>query len=143
MLGSQMLGPEYLLCRHPFLGSIVLGRIRHTVRRICKCPWKTKIQDKYKGRCFYMLALHGEELTRRSLRGHLDFLEGALGFGSCILSALASLHQFGLLHLTIALQGLKPLYRALELCYLLSTALVFPEEEGMMQQSSVSISLSF
>ena len=28
-------------------------------------------------------------------------------------------------------------------CYLLSTALVFPEEEGMMQQSSVSISLSF
>ena len=28
-------------------------------------------------------------------------------------------------------------------CYLLSTALVFPEEEGMMQQSSVSISLKF
>ena len=28
-------------------------------------------------------------------------------------------------------------------CYLLSTALVFPKEEGMMQQSSVSISLSF
>ena len=28
-------------------------------------------------------------------------------------------------------------------CYLLSTALVFPEEEGMMQQSNVSISLSF
>ena len=28
-------------------------------------------------------------------------------------------------------------------CYLLSTALDFPEEEGMMQQSSVSISLSF
>ena len=28
-------------------------------------------------------------------------------------------------------------------CYLLSIALVFPEEEGMMQQSSVSISLSF
>ena len=28
-------------------------------------------------------------------------------------------------------------------CYLLSTALVFPEEEGMMHQSSVSISLSF
>ena len=28
-------------------------------------------------------------------------------------------------------------------CYLLSTALVFPEEEGMMQQSSVSISLCF
>ena len=28
-------------------------------------------------------------------------------------------------------------------CYLLSTALVFPEEEGMMQQSSVSISLRF
>ena len=28
-------------------------------------------------------------------------------------------------------------------CYLLSTALDFPEEEGMMQQSSLSISLSF
>ena len=28
-------------------------------------------------------------------------------------------------------------------CYLLSTALVFPEEEGMMQQSSVSIFLGF
>src|SRR3954471_15487798 len=28
-------------------------------------------------------------------------------------------------------------------CYLLSTALDFPEEERMMQQSSVSISLSF
>ena len=28
-------------------------------------------------------------------------------------------------------------------CYLLSTALVFLEEEGMVQQSSVSISLSF
>ena len=28
-------------------------------------------------------------------------------------------------------------------CYLLSTALVFPEEEGMMQQSSVNISLDF
>ena len=30
-----------------------------------------------------------------------------------------------------------------EICYLLSTALVFPEEEGMMQQSSVSISIGF
>ena len=28
-------------------------------------------------------------------------------------------------------------------CYLLSTALDFPEEERMMQQSSISISLSF
>ena len=93
----------------------MLGRIRHTVRQICKCPWKTKIQDKYKGRCFYTLALHGEELTHHNLLGHLDFLEGALGFGSRILSALASLHQFGLLHLTIALQGLKSIYRALEL----------------------------
>ena len=27
--------------------------------------------------------------------------------------------------------------------YLLSTVLVFPEEEGMMQQSSISISLRF
>ena len=35
----------------------------------------------------------------------------------------------------------KPI--VLNVCYLLSTALVFPEEEGMMQQSSVSISLGF
>ena len=47
--------------------------------------------------------------------GHLNFLEGALGFGSCILRAVASLRQFGLLRLAIALQGLKFLYRALEL----------------------------
>ena len=78
-------------------------------------PLETKIQDKYKGRCLYTLALHGEELTCRNLLGHLNFLEGALGSGSRILSALASLHQFGLLRLTIALQGLKSLYRALEL----------------------------
>ena len=34
-------------------------------------------------------------------------------------------------------------YRHHVRCYLLSTALDFPEEERMMQQSSVSISLSF
>ena len=59
--------------------------------------------------------MHAERLTRRNLLGHLNFLEGALGFGSCILRALAGLCQFGLLRLTIALQGLKFLYRALEL----------------------------
>ena len=59
--------------------------------------------------------MHGERLTRCNLLGCLNFLEGALGFGSCILRALANLRQFRLLHLTIALQGLKSLYRALEL----------------------------
>ena len=62
-----------------------------------------------------MLALHIECLTRRNLLGRLNLLKGALGFGSCILRALAGLRQFGLLRLTIALQGLKSLYRALEL----------------------------
>ena len=62
-----------------------------------------------------MLALHNECLTRRNLLGRLNFLEGVLGFGSCILCALAGLHQFGLLRLTITLQGLKSLDRALEL----------------------------
>ena len=62
-----------------------------------------------------MLALHNECLTRCYLLGRLNFLEGALGFGSCILRALAGLCQFGLLRLTIALQGLKSLDRALEL----------------------------
>ena len=36
-----------------------------------------------------------------------------------------------------------PLTRSRATCYLLSTVLDFPEEERMMQQSSVSISLSF
>ena len=40
-------------------------------------------------------------------------------------------------------RGQPSLWRALGECYLLSTALDFPEEERMMQQSSVSISLSF
>jgi len=39
--------------------------------------------------------------------------------------------------------GLKFVQLQVDYCYLLRTALVFPEEEGMMQQSSVSISLSF
>ena len=71
--------------------------------------------DKYKERFFYILALHGERLTRRNLLGRLNFLEGVLGFGSCILCTLPGLRQFGLLRLTIALQGLKSLNRALEL----------------------------
>ena len=85
------------------------------MRQIRKRPWKIQIQDKYKERFFYILAMHGERLTRCNLLGRLNFLEGALGFGSCILCALADLRQFGLLRLTIALQGLKSLYRALEL----------------------------
>ena len=63
----------------------------------------------------YILAWHGERLTRCNLLGRLNFLEGVLGFGSCILCALADLRQFGLLRLTITLQGLKSLDRALEL----------------------------
>ena len=59
--------------------------------------------------------LHGERITRRNIPGHLDFLEGVLGFGSCILCALVGLHQFRLLRLTITLQGLKSLDRSLEL----------------------------
>ena len=66
-------------------------------------------------RFFYILALHGERITRRNLLGRLNFLEGVLGFDSCILRAPAGLWKFRLLHLTIALQGLKSLYRALEL----------------------------
>ena len=85
------------------------------MRQIRKRPWKIQIQDKYKERSFYILAMHGEKLTRCNHLGRLNFLEGALGFGSCILCALADLRQFGLLRLTIALQGLKSLYRALEL----------------------------
>ena len=71
--------------------------------------------------------MHGETLTRCNLLGRLNFLEGALGFGSCILRALAGLRQFGLLRLTIALQGLKSLYRTLELLLRLANpGLVFP-----------------
>ena len=83
--------------------------------QICKRPWKIQIQDKYKERFFYILALHGERITRRNLLGRLNFLEGVLGFGSRILCALAGLRQFGLFRLTIALQGLELLDRALEL----------------------------
>ena len=56
-----------------------------------------------------------ERFTSRNLLGRLNFLEGVLGFGSCILRALAGLGQFGLLRLIITLQGLKSLYRTLEL----------------------------
>ena len=78
-------------------------------------PLENPNSDKYKERFFYILALHGERITRRNLLGCLNFLEGVLGFGSCILCALADLCQFGLLRLTITLQGLKSLDRALEL----------------------------
>ena len=95
MLGSQILGPDN-------------GQIH-------KRPWKIQIQDKYKERSFYILAMHGERLTSCNHLGRLNFLEGPLGFGSCILCTPMDLRQFRLLRLTIALQGLKSLYRALEL----------------------------
>ena len=59
--------------------------------------------------------MHGERITRRNLLGRLNFLEGVLGFGSCILCAPAGLRQLGLLWVTITLQGLKSLDRVLEL----------------------------
>ena len=62
-----------------------------------------------------MLALHIECLTRRYLPHHLNPLEGALGFGSGILHALAGLGKFGLLSLRITLQGLILLDGVLEL----------------------------
>ena len=78
-------------------------------------PLENPNAGQYKECFLCLLALHSERLTRRNLLGRLNFLEGALGFGSCILRTLAGLCQFVLLRLTIALQGLKPLYRALEL----------------------------
>ena len=67
----------------------------------------------------------GFALRANSL-GHLEKIE-----------SYAPGHQvrFGSLNYTADIRG--------DLCYLLSTALDFPEEERMMQQSSVSISLSF
>ena len=61
---------------------------------------------KFNDRFLCILALHSDSLTRRNLLGRLDFLEGALGFGSSILCALAGLHKFGPLRLRITLQGL-------------------------------------
>ena len=62
-----------------------------------------------------MLAMHNESLTRRNLLGRLDFLEGALGFGSGIVCALAGLGKLRLLILKVALQGLVLLDGVLEL----------------------------
>ena len=59
--------------------------------------------------------MHNESLTRRDLLGRLDFLEGALGFGSGILRALVGLGKFGLLNLRITLQGLVLFDGVLEL----------------------------
>ena len=78
-------------------------------------PLENPNLDKYKERFFYILALHGERITRRNLLGRLNFLEGALGFGSGILCALTGHRKFGPMRLKIALQGLKSLDRALEL----------------------------
>ena len=59
--------------------------------------------------------MHSESLTRRNLLGRMDFLEGALGFGSGILRALAGLSKFGFLCPGITLQGLVLLDGVLEL----------------------------
>ena len=59
--------------------------------------------------------MHNESLTRRGLLGRLDFLKGALGFGSGILCTLAGLRKFGPLRLRITLQGLILLDGVLEL----------------------------
>ena len=59
--------------------------------------------------------MHNKSLTRRDLLGRLDFLEGALGFGSGILCALTGLRKFGRLRLRITLQGLVLLDGVLEL----------------------------
>ena len=59
--------------------------------------------------------MHNESLTRRDLLGRLDFLEGALGFGSGILCVLAGLRKLGPLCLRITLQGLVLLDGVLEL----------------------------
>ena len=67
-----------------------------------------------------MLALHNKCLTRRNLLGHLDLLEGLLGFVSSVLHALEGLSKLILLHLEVMLQGLKLLAEILELLLYLS-----------------------
>ena len=37
MFGPNILGPEQLICRAPFLGSVELCGIRDVVRQICEC----------------------------------------------------------------------------------------------------------
>ena len=59
--------------------------------------------------------MQGERFTCRNLLSRLNLLESVLGFGSCILCAPVGLRQFGLLRLTIALQGLKSLDHTLEM----------------------------
>ena len=59
-----------------------------------------------KERFLHTLVLHNKSLTRRDLLGHLDFLEGALDFGSGILRTLVGLGKFRLSSLRITLQGL-------------------------------------
>ena len=63
----------------------------------------------------HTLSLHNKSLTRRDLLGCLDFLEGALGFGSGISCAPAGLRKFRPLRLRIMLQGLILLDGVLEL----------------------------
>ena len=59
--------------------------------------------------------MHNESLTHGDLLGRLDFLKGALGFGSGILCALAGLRKFVPLCLRITLLGLVVLDGILEL----------------------------
>ena len=78
-------------------------------------PLENTSSGKFKDRFLCILALHSDSLTRRNLLGRLDFLEGALGFGSGILRALAGLSKFGFLCLRITLQRLVLLDGVLEL----------------------------
>ena len=59
--------------------------------------------------------MHNKSLTCCDLFGRLDFLKGALGFGSGILRALVVIGKFGLLSLRIMLQDLILLDGVLEL----------------------------
>ena len=52
-----------------------------------------------------MLALHNECLTRRNLLGHLNLLEGLLGFGFGVLHTLEGLRKLELLSLRVMLRG--------------------------------------
>ena len=78
-------------------------------------PLENTSLGKYKDRFLCILALHIDSLTHRNLLGRLDFMEGALGFGSGILRALAGLRKIGPLHPRVTLQGLVLLDKLLEL----------------------------
>ena len=73
-----------------------------------------------------MLALHNQCLTCHYLLGHLNLLEGLLGFGLGVLCALEGLRKLGLLCLGVALQGLEFFDEVLELLLdLINPSLLF------------------